>query len=243
MIRFRTRADEALYMTIRTEMWMNLVSGLKHDPRTLQEVLRAFGKLEAFVHYEGVAQGAHAAVLTRSDGTDPFGAHREAYGMSDTPLSDRENGRFPTEPLEFAPTTLAEAQARTQTQAQALPEPSDEPEPSFDEPYEPDDEGTDDVERFLGTGGETDGDDDGERFQSQPDLLDRVRSELMGAKFESWDEMIMSLHIKMHVDAASLDMQLLSPEGQTVLSQCNIEVRPGMYFNPTAIEYRAASAT
>lgn len=241
MIRFRTAEDEARYVALRTEMWLRLVNGMKHDPVALQEVLRNYGKLESFIHYEGVAQGVHAAVLTECDGTDPFGAHRDAYGMSDTPLSAKEKGLFPTTPLEFAPTTLAEARAALAVAPVAVapvevaaPEPELSVDPAaLEEEPEYDEELKDIIARFASRSEENEP-------LTSPDLLDRIRSELMGSKFDSWDEMIMALHIRMHMDAATLDMQLMTQEGLAVLDQCNIFVRPGLTFNPTAIEFKAS---
>lgn len=62
------------------------------------------------------------------------------------------------------------------------------------------------------------------REVSSPDILDRIRDELLaakegGAEFKTWEDLIMHLHLFFSIDAGSLDLQLSTHEGRTVLQQ------------------------
>lgn len=62
------------------------------------------------------------------------------------------------------------------------------------------------------------------REVSSPDILDRIRDELLAAKeggteFKTWEDLIMHLHLFFSIDAGSLDLQLSTHEGRTVLQQ------------------------
>ena len=65
-----------------------------------------------------------------------------------------------------------------------------------------------------------------------PAGVERIResiSQLMGDgwKPESWDDLILKLHVAMRVDAFWLDIQLSSEVGRTMLSQLNLHLHPG----------------
>lgn len=123
-IQFRSEADERRYLALRNEMVLRLMQcpiGLAH------EILRNIGKLEAFVHAEGVRQGTVATLLTLADssGDTPLGVHARVYAGASTPLVRAERGFveerggnadellanpiFDASPTKFAPTTLTEA--------------------------------------------------------------------------------------------------------------------------------------
>lgn len=62
---------------------------------------------------------------------------------------------------------------------------------------------------------------------ASPAFLDRVRDELQnmlngGWKPTGWQDLIMSLHLRMQVDAAALDLQLSGDIGRTVLAQVGL---------------------
>jgi hypothetical protein len=74
-----------------------------------------------------------------------------------------------------------------------------------------------------------------------PQFLDRVRDFLLQApeKYGSWNDMIFKLHLGMQVDAGYLDIVLSTPEGLTVLAQCNqTHLHPGAEMNLTEIQKR-----
>ena len=74
---------------------------------------------------------------------------------------------------------------------------------------------------------------------SAPQFLDRVRDHLQAAteKYESWKDLIFKLHLGMQVDAGYLDLLLSTPEGLTVLAQCNqTHLHPGAEMNIEALK-------
>jgi hypothetical protein len=65
------------------------------------------------------------------------------------------------------------------------------------------------------------------REVSSPDLLDRIRDELLAAQeggevFKTWEDLIMHLHLFFGIDAGALDLQLSTHEGRTVLQQAGL---------------------
>jgi hypothetical protein len=123
-IQFRSEADERRYLALRSEVVMRL---MQCPIDIAHEILRNIGKLEAFVHAEGVRQGTVATLLTLTDGSGdtPLGIHARVYAGASTPLVRAERGFleargadadallsnpvFDASPTKFAPTTLAEA--------------------------------------------------------------------------------------------------------------------------------------
>lgn len=123
-VQFRSEADERRYLALRNEVVLRLMQcpiALAH------EILRNIGKLESFVHAEGVRQGSVATLLTLADssGDTPLGVHARVYAGASTPLVRAERGFvearggnadellsnpiFDASPTKFAPTTLTEA--------------------------------------------------------------------------------------------------------------------------------------
>jgi hypothetical protein len=133
-IQFRSEADERRYLALRSEIVMRL---MQCPIDIAHEILRNIGKLESFVHAEGVRQGTVATLLalggdvatlltmTDSSGDTPLGIHARVYAGASTPLVRAERGFleargadadallsnpvFDASPTKFAPTTLAEA--------------------------------------------------------------------------------------------------------------------------------------
>lgn len=73
-----------------------------------------------------------------------------------------------------------------------------------------------------------------DRPAESPMFLDRVRDHLTssGARHETWKDLIFNLHLGMGVDAGYLDLALSSPQGLTVLAQCNhAHLHPGAEMN------------
>jgi hypothetical protein len=120
-MRFRLGEDEHRYLTLRSEVYLRL---LPHLPqKTLVEVMRNLGKLEAMSYGEGIKQGMAVAYLGTAelDAMMPIAAHSVFYGDASTPLGrvesalahadDAAHPWLTQKPVEFPPQTLAEALA------------------------------------------------------------------------------------------------------------------------------------
>lgn len=134
MIRFRHADDEKLYLALRTEIYLRVAA---LPPKTVSEIMRNFGKLEAILHTEGLRQGlaiGEIAALLGPDGPSvlpekpALEAHAAFYGLADTPLKlveqatlkeiDFEGSPRPwldDKPIQFPPQTLAEMNATNPT--------------------------------------------------------------------------------------------------------------------------------
>ncbi|HEY5657773.1 MAG TPA: hypothetical protein VIY27_08275 [Myxococcota bacterium] len=130
-MRFRRLEDEQRYHALRTELYLRIAKALGSQPELCTEILRNLGKIEHLAFYEGVDQGAAAAVLGITTAGDqsvvgaessPADLHRALYGHQDTPLADVEalvwEAALPETPMppilraeraEYAPLTLQEA--------------------------------------------------------------------------------------------------------------------------------------
>jgi hypothetical protein len=66
-----------------------------------------------------------------------------------------------------------------------------------------------------------------------PDTIDRIRDTIQhlragGWTPTSWTELVLRLHMLMHIDAAYLDLELSTEMGRAVLDQCGLfEIQPG----------------
>lgn len=255
MIRFRSREDEQRYVALVSEVYRIIAGSL--PPAQVSVAMRNLGKLQDLLMLEGVRQGVAAAAISnlakRIDGQDlehlkAFQLHAHVYGSQDTPLRDVEQewvGKLsaPTheaevpwldpDPMRFAPDTeqAFEAEMRRQQTVNAWGNWQEEDvEQNVTRPRTEDDDGfdLDAVEAML------DEPSDGSA-QEQPQLLDRIRDELQtmqrsGIHPRDWKDLILRLHLQLHVDAGALDLQLGTPMGQTVLAQAGfVDLQPGAF--------------
>lgn len=233
MIRFRFNEDERKYQRLFAEVFRIVATHLPAAATSL--VIRNLGKLEQIAYLEGVRQGlavAEISILAAQQGhpharsLKAFQAHAMVYGSTDTPLRQVEEewleqigvrqtvsreAWLDEKPLRFAPQTLEEAVGEI---PEAHPTPHfariEELDPSLSEPFlNPIAAADDEVQ--------------------QPASLDRIRDLLNSSshKPESWPELILFLHRNTGIDAGFLDLQMSTPMGRTVLTQCGIHVDPG----------------
>lgn len=196
-----------------------------------------------------------------------FQLHAHIYGSQDTPLRDIELEWLEKldskhladlpwldeKPMRFAPETEREFQGelrretsrkawekwdQSEIDAEVKPWP-DVPDPDqLDFPEElPEDVDLEAAIQALDTD---------EDAQERPQLLDRIRETLMdfgktGLRPADWRDLILRLHLALHVDAGALDMQLGTAMGRTVLAQAGFhDLQPGPFgVNLTAIEQQA----
>lgn len=261
MIRFRFKEDEQRYYRLLAEVYRIVAASA--PPDQVSVAMRNLGKLQDVLMLEGVRQGVAAAAISNIskevDGTDletkkAFQLHAQIYGSQNTPLRDVEvewlhsfgathrsdDPWLDPQPMRFAPDTeqsyLAEqAQGRTPvldgTPREAMRDASLE---ASDADF--------DFEALLG--------DDDHDAQERPELLDRIRDALLdinerGSHPRSWEDLIMRLHMALHVDAGFIDLQLGTPMGQTVLAQAGFAgIQPGPYGTDlSAVEQLAAEVT
>jgi hypothetical protein len=270
VIRFRFREDEERYLNLLSEVYR----ALAHLPPAANRVaLRNLGKMHDLLWLEGVRQGVAAAAISNlgqktANGYNlehlkAFQLHAHVYGSQDTPLRDIEVewvterlGANPDEadepwldpePMRFAPDT---EQAYTAAQ-KGYGAPGHDAEPVA--PEAPDlfhqqwdgmeDEDVDfeaTVDAILA---------DGDDAQERPELLDRIRDALVnmastGVKPRDWEDLILRLHMTLHVDAGFLDIQLGTPMGRTVLAQAGFfDLQPGPFgTNLSAVQKAAQEA-
>jgi len=177
--------------------------------------------------------------------------HREVYGHADTPLREVERKRwghtetvgvFEELPLEFAPLTLTEARKfYTEAKVATVTGPKSAVEDDAPFPKDTDRHGDQDDELFDLLGGLPAGDPTVNEHLyevSSPDLLDRIRDELLAAQtggttFTLWQDLIYHLHIALGIDAGALDLQLSTHEGRTVLTQAGFFNFPPEEFDMT----------
>lgn len=250
MIRFRFREDEKRYYTLLSEVYRLLASQL--PPDQVSVAVRNLGKLQDLLMLEGVRQGVAAAAISNTskerDGTSlehlmAFQLHAHVYGSQDTPLHDVErewldklgvpealhgSPWLDPKPMRFAPDTeqafLHELQQQGVRPVRFTRGESPRP---FDD-LDPEDVDLDAIERLLGEeeSGET---------QEQPQLLDRIRDVLQGmastgVRPRDWQDLVLRLHLQMHVDAAIIDIQLGTQMGRTVLAQAGFfDLQPGPF--------------
>ena len=191
-----------------------------------------------------------------------FQAHAMVYGSTDTPLRDVEletldsmsqnedsasSAWLDKEPMRFAPQTLDEWAAEEQVVGTVM-EPGSGEEPSLVDHFErmktagevplvegdPPERPPFDSADWLALQDAKPEPEETDQPPSAPQFLDRVRDHLQAAteKYESWQDLIFKLHLGMQVDAGYLDLVLSTPEGLTVLAQCNqTHLHPGAEMN------------
>lgn len=213
-------------------------------------VMRSLSKAHDLLLLEGMRQGVAAAAISNMsrqiDGAGlehlkAFQLHAHIYGSQDTPLNQIEvewTEKFgmtteapgmaawlDQEPMRFAPMVEAAFEGRApQSPLQSPPQshaPAEDVAPGFDE-----DHSVESIEDLL---------DDKTDAQERPDMLDRVRDELMswaktGVKPRDWQDMILRLHLSLQMDAAMLDIQLGTDMGRNVLAQAGFhDMMPGAF--------------
>ncbi len=245
MIRFRHAEDEKRYNLIRADIYMRVVENL--PPALVSEILQSLSKIETMLHLEGLRQGLAVALLTQASEAPrmkAFQQHAVVYGSADTPLIHAEapvaaqylvdpaHPWLDPEPMRFAPKPFGRnppPMIRVDAPPQAAPPPVRQP----DVP-EPDD--LDDVARQLdmpramldeliarrAAGGPAD-----PIAIPSTALLDRVREHIKakqggGWKPDTYEEVVLTLHLEMQIDAVALDLNLSTHEGRTVLDQCGL---------------------
>lgn len=179
--------------------------------------------------------------------------HAIVYGSSDTPLRSVEKewmkrlgldeghlagSWLDDKPMRFAPMTVAEAMGEAKQESPVYKIQSNvAPMPIRDmaiaaKAEEPEEDPLAALMAKL-TEPKADPQPDDDRPES-PDFLDNVRDHISasmtgGWKPASWSELILTLHQKMGVDAAFLDLQLSTDVGRAVLDQCGLMgIAPGM---------------
>jgi hypothetical protein len=258
MIRFRFTEDEERYLRLMAETYRILAETV--PPQLVSKVMRNLGKLEQMSYLDGVRQGFAAAELAVMMDDVPsmpqarrlkaFQAHAAIYGSTDTPLVQVEEEHLANlaqtsdsvpwldpAPMRYAPQTLAEwergpepestlaAQVARMKAENPLSVPFVEGDlpapPSFRQaPVEADDDFSLPIRIAAPI--------------EAPAFLDQVRDAIMesGESYATWTDMLFKLHLKMGVDAGYLDLALGSPQGLTVLAQCNLtHLHPGASIN------------
>jgi len=271
MIRFRFTEDERRYLSLLSKTYRLMAKHM--PPQAVSEAMRAIGKTQEILQLEGVRQGLAAAALAMElhesgaqmlgmppDGllhAKAFQLHALVYGSADTPLraaeqeslesmrlpgDHRSGGWLDGSPMRFAPDT----EDQWATEAARLPQ----SEPVQDQAPEALHAPEAREDSFL-DGLELPPPDDLD-MQERPDLLDRIRDTLQaktskGWKPTSWQELIVHLHMELHIDAGFLDLQLNTPMGRTVLEQSGLLIDPGISVDLTkiydSIREEQASAT
>lgn len=150
------------------------------------------------------------------------------------------------QPMRFAPQTLEEALQDEPQSAEAPRQGAEASEPNRSAPWASEDiEGarplTDEEIASIIHGDSSDdetslepapGDENATQAES-PAFLDHVRDRIQalqksGATFESYQDLILKLHVHMATDAAFLDLQLATDMGRAVLDQCGLyNLHPG----------------
>lgn len=204
---------------------------------------------EQLLHGASTAVAAHAAVYGEAD--TPL-SEVEAKHLRML-FADAEETRraallhpwLSAEPVEFAPQTLAEFTSRygvdavSRGTATSAKEPEHAPPVSLADATPP--EHNDEDRRMLQALEEMIEDEiqgaearEEDRPHESPAFLDKVRDELLsqlsqGWKPSGWPDLILRLHMAMHVDASYLDLQLSSDVGRAVLAQVGLfDVFPGL---------------
>lgn len=262
MIRFRFTEDERRHLLLRSEVYRlisqhlepNLVFKVMRNFSKMEELVHFEGVRQGFAAAELSLLMENADAGGYRD-LKAFQAHALIYGSSDTPLRALEierlaNLSLPEDaargawlddaPMRFAPQTLAEWEGE---QAVApvgedvsflehianLKKENPDAVP-FVEGAHPDKAPFDTADWHA----LTKGDDNTDQPPDSPQFLDRVRDHLQAAseKYDSWQDLVFKLHIGMQVDAGYLDLILSTPEGLTVLAQCNqTHLHPGAEMN------------
>lgn len=254
---FRTETDEQRYFTLRTELFLRVCkSGI--PSQTVHEIMRALGKMEDFMLLEGVRQGFMSAYLAVGAEEDPLTSHAKLYAGANTPLSARELSVDPTchghpwgstKPLEFAPTTLAEARKAygEDLAIQPVATVAETPAPERAATRDVDDPmaflealaaGVD-VKDLLGPAflsadpltDPVDVDIDTSPAQ-RPDLVDRLRDEMKALTEppKTWADLVLTLTRQTHIASDVIDQALSTPMGMTAISQVNFfHLHPGAY--------------
>ena len=256
MIRFRFREDEKRYVDLMAEVYRLVAANL--PPEQVSTALRNLGKMQDLLMLEGVRQGVAAAAISNlgksADQQDlehmkAFQLHAHVYGSQDTPLRDIEeewleklgaehHGQgawLDPKPMRFAPDTeqafMRQQKAAASSPSTGLPShPVAEPWADMDISVEDEaeaDVSLDEIDELLE---ESDG-----KAQQQPQLLDRIRETLQdwaktGLKPRDWEDLIMRLHLLLHVDAGFIDLQLGTDMGRAVLAQAGFhDIQPGPF--------------
>lgn len=204
---------------------------------------------EQLLHGASTAVAAHAAVYGEADTPLSLAEAKHLQAIfADADETRRAALLHPwlsAEPVEFAPQTLAEFTSRygvdavsrgTATSAKENEHAPHAPPVSLaDAATEHDDEDRrmlQALEEMIEVQGAQAREED--RPHESPAFLDRVRDELLsqlsqGWKPSGWPDLILRLHMAMHVDASYLDLQLSSDVGRAVLAQVGLfHIFPGL---------------
>lgn len=247
MIRFRCREDERRFLALISEIYR--LVGANMPPEHARVVMRNLGKVQDLLLLEGVRQGVAAAAISNASIDDEgrsmsdlraFQLHARVYGAHDTPLGDVEhewvdrlgmpdeissNPWLDQNPMEFAPDTeqaaLAEEASRRAKAEWEEWEPKRIDVGPNELPGEPFD-----MDAFLASN---------EESQESPEMLDRIRDCLLdmgkqGVRPRDWQDMVLRLHMQLHIDAGAIDMQLGTAMGRNVLAQTGFhDMSPGPF--------------
>lgn len=231
MIRFRFTEDEQRFLSLMSEVYRTVAPRL--SPSEMKVVLRNLGKMQDLLQLEGVRQGVAAcAASTEIEGLrdardmTPFQLHAAVYGSHDTPLREVElmhlqetvdDPWLDPHPMQFAPDTEAAFYASIQ---EASPPTSEHVAVDLtnelsDEPF--------DIDKYLM--------ENEQGAQEEPQMIERMRDALqqMPEPPRSWEDLILKLHLAMHVDAGYLDLQLGTQMGRTMLTQVGLHLTPNPY--------------
>lgn len=244
MLRFRTIADENLYLALRTELYV--AAAQLGDPQLTTVIMRNFGKLEALVHSEGVRQGLAVAALSKAglnlEAKTPSSALATAYGDAATPLARVERHWIRREdgsdvPDEELPVWLDASEARfpAMTYAEAMGiAPPPPPMYKVDAPNAPVPVVKDAPRPVPPTDTELASlfEDDGASVTASPEQLDHYRTELVvmkkaGVTVQSWPELVLALGLRLQEDPGFVDLALGTESGLLIVSQAGYDVRPG----------------
>ena len=212
MLRFRTTADENLYLALRTELYV--AAAQLGDPQMTSLIMRNFGKLEALVHMEGVRQGLACAVL--SEGMPGLAEQRPSavlahvYGDAATPLVRVENLRWEGKGEKPAWLDATESTFPAMTYAEAMG--IEQPKPPMyrvDAPHAPTPVPTrtpkpsdDELSRLFDENDEPPTPASPEQLAHYRDAMVAMKSD--GVAIGSWSELMLTLALRLGEDLPSL---------------------------------------
>ena len=236
MLRFRTTADENLYLALRTELYV--AAAQLGDPQMTSLIMRNFGKLEALVHMEGVRQGLACAVL--SEGMPGLAEQRPSavlahvYGDAATPLVRVENLRWEGKGEKPAWLDATESTFPAMTYAEAMG--IEQPKPPMyrvDAPHAPTPVPTrtpkpsdDELSRLFDENDEPPTPASPEQLAHYRDAMVAMKSD--GVAIGSWSELMLTLALRLGEDAGFIDLALGTESGRLVLQQAGYgDLQPG----------------
>lgn len=244
MIRFRFREDE--------ERFYELLSETREEPLRI----RSEAKLHEMIFLEGVRQGvalsALATLVRESGGPDytvlkAYQLHAMIYGSADTPLrnaelewlekmgvarDERSGDALDAMPMRFAPES-----SRTHGTRALLEETSRGPKLDYEDEDDEEDVVSSEMpaqeepasgRTFAGKPLFHESDFMPEHPVHSPQVVETIREHVQASArdWSSWQEMVLDLQGKTHLNAALVDIVLNTPIGRAMLAQSGVHLSP-----------------